>query len=170
MLTNFDTAYQDHDHDHCVEDALRLARRVCEQKGQRFTSLRQAVLELVWSCHKPLGAYEIIDLLSHREGRRIMPPTVYRTLDFLVELGLVHKISSINAFIGCPFPERRHSHIFLLCRECSCTLECSTEKLSDPIQQLAIDHGFELEAQNIELSGLCPRCQKTDPDNRKEFR
>ena len=167
MLTNVDTAYRDHDHEHCVEVALHRARSVCEQQGQRFTSLRQAVLELVWSCHKPVGAYEIIDLLSEREERRIMPPTVYRALDFLVDLGLVHKISSINAFIGCPFPEERHNHIFLLCRQCGGALECSTEKLSGPLQQLAAQQGFKLETQNIELSGLCPCCQGTD-NSRKE--
>lgn len=167
MLTNFDTAYQDHDHTHCIKDALRLARQVCAEQGQRFTGLRQAVLELVWSCHKPLGAYEIIDLLAQREGRRIMPPTVYRTLDFLVELGLVHKISSINAFIGCPFPEKRHNHAFLLCRQCRRTLECSTEKLSNAIQQLAAEHGFKPEAQNIELSGLCSRCQETGREEKE---
>lgn len=167
MLTNFDTAYCDHDHEHCVGDALRLARAVCEERGQRFTSLRQAVLELIWSSHKPLGAYEVIELLSQREQRRVMPPTVYRTLDFLVELGLVHKISSINAFIGCPFPEKRHNQMFLLCRHCGSAAECSTETLAGPLQKLAESNGFRVEAQNIELSGLCPRCQQAGIEDEK---
>ncbi len=163
MLTNSDTAYCDHDHEHCVDDAVRQAQRLCEQQGQRFTSLRRSVLELIWSSHKPLGAYEVIHLLAEREQRRIMPPTVYRTLDFLVELGLVHKIASINAFIGCPFPERRHNQLFLLCRRCGSAAECSTESLANSLQALVAHTRFRIESQNIELTGLCPRCQEDEP-------
>lgn len=165
MQPHFDPLCSDYGHEYCIEDALRRARRVCEERGQRFTSLRQAVLELIWSSHNPLGAYELIELLSQREGRRIMPPTIYRTLDFLVELGLVHKISSINAFIGCPFPEKRHNQMFLLCHRCGAAVECSTETLAIPLEALAKVHGFQIETQNIELSGLCPRCQENDSDS-----
>ena len=32
------------------------------------------------------------------------PPTVYRALDFLLEHGFIHKLASINAFVGCHHP------------------------------------------------------------------
>lgn len=48
----------------------------------RLTALRRRVLELVWQSHKPLGAYDILAVLSEQDGRRAAP-TVYRALDFL---------------------------------------------------------------------------------------
>ena len=97
-----------HDHSQCVDSALADADALCARQGVRLTALRRRVLELVWQSHKPLGAYDILGTLSEEDGRRAAPPTVYRALDFLMENGLIHRIASLNAFIGCVRPE--HSH------------------------------------------------------------
>jgi Fur family zinc uptake transcriptional regulator len=102
-------ASRPHDHSHCVHSALSEADTLCAQKGLRLTALRRRVLELVWQSHKPLGAYDILAVLSEQDGRRAAPPTVYRALDFLLENGLVHRISSLNAFVGCVHPGARAS-------------------------------------------------------------
>ena len=79
-----------HDHNHCLEEALDRAAALCGKRDVRLTALRRRVLELVWAGHKPLGAYEILDILKgERQGAA--PPTVYRTLDFLLQQGLVHR-------------------------------------------------------------------------------
>ncbi len=78
-------ASRPHDHSHCVHSALTEADTLCAQKGLRLTALRRRVLELVWQSHKPLGAYDILAVLSEQDGRRAAPPTVYRALDFLLE-------------------------------------------------------------------------------------
>ena len=69
-----------HDHEHCIEDAVAAAERLCAKKGLRFTPLRKRVLELVWSSHKPVGAYALLDSLRD-EDLGSAPPTVYRALD-----------------------------------------------------------------------------------------
>jgi Fur family zinc uptake transcriptional regulator len=102
-------------------------------KGLRLTALRRRVLELVWQSHKPLGAYDILAVLSEQDGRRAAPPTVYRALDFLLENGLVHRISSLNAFIGCNHPEHAHQGQFLICRECHAAIELEQKSISDAI-------------------------------------
>ena len=106
-------ASRPHDHSHCVHSALSEADVLCAQKGLRLTALRRRVLELVWQSHKPLGAYDILAVLSEQDGRRAAPPTVYRALDFLLDNGLVHRIASLNAFIGCSHPEHAHQGQFL---------------------------------------------------------
>jgi len=85
-----------HDHDHCVSHALAEADSLCARQGVRLTALRKRVLELVWQSHRPLGAYDILAVLSEQDGRRAAPPTVYRALDFLLENGLVHRIASLT--------------------------------------------------------------------------
>ena len=86
-------ASQQHDHNHCISTAMDTARTLCEQRGLRMTPVRRRVLELVWQNHKPTGAYDLLAQLSE-EGFNSAPPTVYRALDFLLELGVVHRISN----------------------------------------------------------------------------
>ena len=77
---------------------IRQVEQACAQKGLQLTPLRQAILAILAENTAPLGAYAIIEALSRREGKAIAPPTVYRTLDFLLEHGFLHKIESRNAY------------------------------------------------------------------------
>ncbi|MGH8360360.1 MAG: Fur family transcriptional regulator, partial [Pseudomonas sp.] len=117
------------------------------------------VLELVWQSHKPLGAYDILGVLSEQDGRRAAPPTVYRALDFLLDNGLVHRISSLNAFVGCNHPEHAHQGQFLICRECHAAIELEQKSISDSIIKSAGDVGFKVEGQTVEVVGVCSGCQ-----------
>ena len=83
----------------------------------RFTKIRQHVFSLIWSGHQPIGAYAILEALK-TDYPRAAPPTVYRALDFLIEIGLIHRIESMNAFVGCTHPDKRHTGQFLICESC----------------------------------------------------
>ncbi|TBU96569.1 zinc uptake transcriptional repressor Zur [Stutzerimonas kirkiae] len=148
-----------HDHSHCVNDALANAETLCSRQGVRLTALRKRVLELVWDSHKPLGAYDILAVLSEQDGRRAAPPTVYRALDFLQENGLVHRIASLNAFIGCSHPEHPHQGQFLICRHCHTAIELEQPVIAETIVAAAQAVGFSVEGQTVEVVGLCTSCQ-----------
>ncbi|MBA1234168.1 zinc uptake transcriptional repressor Zur [Stutzerimonas nitrititolerans] len=152
-------AYTPHDHDHCVSSALAEADTLCARQGVRLTTLRKRVLELVWQSHKPLGAYDILAVLSEQDGRRAAPPTVYRALDFLLENGLVHRIASLNAFIGCSHPEHPHQGQFLICRSCHTAIELENAAVSDAIAAAAASVDFQAEAQTVEVVGICAPCR-----------
>ena len=49
-----------HDHQRCVSKALRAADEVCAERGLRLTPTRKRVLELIWTRHAPIGAYDIL--------------------------------------------------------------------------------------------------------------
>lgn len=150
--------HPEHDHQHCVHGALALAQAVCAARGTRLTSQRQRVLELVWQSHRPLGAYELMDILRE-DGKTVAPPTVYRALDFLIENGLVHRLASLNAYIGCNHPGEGHAGQFLICRSCGTTAELADGAIDKALQQVAAGQGFVVEQQIVEIAGLCPRCQ-----------
>lgn len=148
-----------HDHEKCIKEALAAARDICDERETRFTPLRRKVLELVWRGHKPVTAYELLDLLG--EGKkRVAPPTVYRALDFLMEEGLVHRLESLNAFIGCPDPEHHHQGHFLICRECRTVSEINDKSLNDHIAKAAKAGGYSCENSMLEVMGLCQSCLK----------
>jgi Fur family zinc uptake transcriptional regulator len=151
-------AHRPHDHSHCVHSALAEADTLCARQGLRLTALRRRVLELVWQSHKPLGAYDILAVLSEQDGRRAAPPTVYRALDFLLENGLVHRIASLNAFIGCAHPEHAHEGQFLICRACHTAIELEQPAISEAIVAGAKGVGFAVESQTVEIVGLCGAC------------
>lgn len=149
----------DHDHSHCVHDALAAAERLCAESGARLTPLRRRVLELVWDSHRPLGAYEILNQLT-AEGHKPAPPTVYRALEFLLEQKLIHRIASRNAFVGCSLPGAAHAGYFLLCEACGNAEEIADSRaLGAAVDQAAASAAFEVRSQTLELTGLCRRCQ-----------
>lgn len=159
-MTQAPLASRPHDHSHCVSHALTEAESICSRQGLRLTALRKRVLELVWHSHKPLGAYDILGVLSEEDGRRAAPPTVYRALDFLLENGLVHRIASLNAFIGCSHPEHPHQGQFLICRGCSAAIELEQPAISDAIVSAAAAVSFVVENQTVEVVGLCAGCRE----------
>src|SRR5690606_5765404 len=85
---------QHHDHGSCVADVVATAERRASSSGGRLTPLRRTVLELISASHKPVGAYDLLDQLVRERKGRAAPPTVYRTLDFLLGCGLIHRIAS----------------------------------------------------------------------------
>lgn len=162
MLTNSKLAYHHHDHQRCINAALNRARTLCDERQVRLTPIREAVLKTIWASHRPLGAYDIVDrmTLATSPVKRILPPTVYRSIEFLLEQGLIHRLASLNAYIGCPFPGSDHNDVFLICRECGATAECSAEHLNSAVEQTANRAKFQVESQLIEIVGLCPECQQ----------
>lgn len=151
-----------HDHAGCINNALQTAERLCREHGLRFTALRRRVLALVWDSHRPIGAYEILGRLGD-EGRTAAPPTVYRALDFLIEAGLVHRLDSLNAFIGCPDPDHVHTGQFLICRECRTVVELDDGDIKSLVASKAEALGFTAVKQVLEIEGLCNSCRKTGP-------
>ena len=149
---------QDHDHARCVEDAIADAVTRCAERGARLTPLRRRVLEIVWQSHRPLGAYAILDVLS-AEGRTAAPPTVYRALDFLLAHGLLHRIASLNAFVGCSDPGHRTSCQFLICEGCGTALELRDAGIEAAIERVGEERGFSGRRHTVEIAGRCPTCR-----------
>jgi Fur family zinc uptake transcriptional regulator len=151
-------ACKDSDHQNCIAEALVRAEQLCQLRKQRFTAIRRRVLELVWRQHKPVGAYEVLEVLQ--QEARTAPPTVYRALDFLQQMGLVHKIASLNAFVGCAHPGVPHDGQFLICESCKSLAELDVPAITSAIEQSAAAAGFKTRRHTVEILGLCPRCRK----------
>jgi len=152
----------DHDHDACVRQALARAEQLCRRQGVRLTPLRRQVLKLIWQSHRPVGAYDLLARLR-RQGRAA-PPTVYRILDFLHRLGLIHRIASLNAWIGCCRPDEPHSGQFLICRSCHALDELNVHQVDASIHDASRSVGFTVEEQTVEIFGLCQHCREETDD------
>ena len=151
-----------HRHSTCITVALNAAESACRKQGHRLTRVRRRVLELVWGSHEPVKAYDLLELLRG-ENRRAAPPTVYRALDFLQELGLVHKIESLNAYVGCGAPGHEGAGQLLICRECGQVAELDDKDIVALISRKSARLGFEITRQTIEVEGRCAGCREKRP-------
>lgn len=147
-----------HDHNLCLAQAIENAIRICEVQGLRFTPLRRNTLELIWRSHKPMGAYDVLEGLKAL-GHKPAPPTAYRALEFLHDAGLIHRIESLNAYVGCADPKAAHVGQFLICEHCASVAEIHDTNLAKKITAMAKSLGFSPKSQMIEVKGLCPDCQ-----------
>ncbi len=152
-----------HEHTVCIEDALRTADRICEERGLRFTDLRRRVLELVWENHGSAKAYDLLERLG--EDYSAKPPTVYRALEFLQENGLVHKINSLNAYVGCSHPLQHQDCYFLICSKCQEIKECCTSQVANVVRDLAEKSSFVPSRTTLEIEGICQDCRSNQKYN-----
>lgn len=156
----------DHDHSHDtatinVDARLKAAEALCVASGERLTAPRLRTYELILGNNGPMKAYDVIDRF-HPDGAA-KPPTVYRALSFLEQMGLIHRIESLNAFVACATPanaDHHHPHTaaFLLCDCCGQSEEIATLSLAD-IEHQAQHLGFAVKHITVEAKGLCKACR-----------
>ena len=133
------------------------ARQYCEEKGVRFTSLREKVYKILLKHRNAVGAYDLLDELKETEDSA-KPATVYRALEFLLELGMIHRLESNNSFIACRHFGCYHPVQFLICDECGYVQEIQSEGLQEKLDKQAESVGFKVTRQTIEAHGKCSRC------------
>lgn len=150
---------QGHDHAACIAGALERADALCARQGLRLTAIRRRVLELIWDNHRPAKAYDLLDTISRERGSAA-PPTVYRALDFLLDAGLIHKIESLNAFIGCNAGHGAAHPKFLICRACERVAELPSPAVDHALAHEAERAGFVIDHEIIEIGGTCNTCAR----------
>lgn len=152
---------EDHDHQACIHSAIRSARSYCEQRELRLTPLREQILMIIWQTHKPIGAYNIMHLLAEASYRdQVAPPTVYRSLDFLLKHRLIHRVHSLNAFIGRSNPSSPGCEALLICSDCGHAQEVPNRSIQQSINLSANEHRFSVQEQVLEIIGLCQTCKQ----------
>jgi Fur family zinc uptake transcriptional regulator len=150
------------DHRRHAAEALARAERICRERGLRLTPIRRQALEALHGDHRPVGAYDLADRISPAGGRRLAPISIYRALDFLVEQGFVHRLSSKNAYIAC-----LHGHgagevvAFLICESCGGVDEDSSPAMKKAVAAIAETRQFSPSHQMVEIVGRCEHCRST---------
>ena len=147
-------------HKQCVSKAkIRFNNRL-KQYGQSIGTYDEPVMELLLSDHRCLSAYDIADKVSEA-GKRVQPVQIYRSLEKLMNLGVVHRISTKNSYIACYEEGDCKTGQFLICTECKKVKEVESNLIENEITASAEKNRFSITSQTIEVLGLCTKCQKT---------
>lgn len=151
------TDSQSHDHLSCVHNAIHTAERLCVHRGARLTPIRRKVLELVWEGHKAVKAYDLLDRIKPFEPAA-KPATVYRALEFLLAQGLIHRVESLNAFVGCNCSGQQHELLLLICKACGEVEERPATMVMQAVAAEITAAGFAVHNKAIEVHGICADC------------
>lgn len=132
-----------------------------ENSDISLTRNQSLVIETLTRTGRPLGAYAILDELRN-DGFKA-PLQVYRTLDQLIALGLIHRLESMNAYVACQLEacEAKDSQntSFVICEKCNFAHEFPSSTVLQAVALLLNNLDFNLTKSAIEIRGLCKSCQ-----------
>jgi len=146
-----------------MHQAITNAEQLCANRGVHLTPIRHKILELIWNSHKAIKAYDLLDLIRPSNDAA-KPSTVYRALDFLLEQGLIHRVESLNAFVGCRSSGAKHDQLLLICTICQDIEERPAAQVFSALSQETQNADFNPQRKTIEIHGLCKNCSRSLSD------
>ena len=143
----------DHGHDHDLPSAS-----VLQERGKRLTVQRAAIWDVLAAA--PDAHLSAEEVASHVQRRlpQVNPSTVYRTLDVLVEEGLVRR-TDLGTGRAVFEPAHEHPHHHLVCESCGLVAHVHGEALGDLAERIDADSGFHVGEREITFFGTCRMCR-----------
>jgi Fur family transcriptional regulator, ferric uptake regulator len=146
-----------------VDSAIKTAslwENALSTSGCRVTRARRVLLSIIAASSRPLTSLDIFE-----QARSVMPNiglvTVYRTVEKLEELRLVDRVyhpgQRQTVFRGTP----GHQHL-LVCSECGTSAYFDGLDSEEQFTFIGEKHGYKVTGHWLQLSGLCPECQKRE--------
>ncbi len=128
------------------------------EAGLRLTLPRRAVVRaLVASDETFISARLIIDHVRDSTGR-IEASTVYRILEDLARIGLVHRIPLRDGRSGGWHITLDHDHEHLMCEVCRSTIEVPHTEFAPLYELLRTKYGFQTTPHHFAFLGSCEDC------------
>ena len=140
---------------HCVE-AFKAAK-------MRVTKPRLAVIDCLAHTDVPLSPREIFENVKAEEfSEEVDQVSVYRIVETLSQLGLVHQIFPSGNYVRCQSSHRENSsHITLHCQTCGKTseLELGVELLKPLYNEARTQKHFTVVNSILQINGTCSNCR-----------
>ena len=125
-------------------------------RGFRMTPQRMAILHVLRHDGTHLSPAEV-----YKRARKEMPsltePTVYRTLEFLAENGMIRSSHSGSGHLTYEIAGEDHHHV--VCRICGSEIEVEHTLLENLYRKLETTSGYRSIDSHVTFFGVCPECQ-----------
>jgi Fur family ferric uptake transcriptional regulator len=125
------------------------------------TRQRDLVARVVFAGGEHLSVEGVERRLRDR-GTPVGTATVYRSLDVLVESGLVRSHDFGEGFRRFEPLLTSGQHGHLICSRCGRVTEFSTDRFERLLPMVADEQGFQLQDHRVEIRGLCATCREAD--------
>jgi Fur family ferric uptake transcriptional regulator len=138
-----------------------------QSRGKRVTQQRRIIVDEVFKRHDHFDAE---DLIAHTKqvagGRQVSRPTVYRTLNELVDAGLLRSMTLQGRTVyehDYGYPQHDHLH----CQKCNKLIEFHTDELAHIGEALERQYQFRVTGHRLIFSGICAECRVQKRPTRK---
>lgn len=129
-----------------------------QSKGKRITQQRRILIDYIFARHDHFDAEELIlNLANQPEGNKVSRPTVYRTLNELVDAGLLRRMNLGGRAVyehDYGYPQHDHLH----CTICDRLIEFQSSELKELRESVGNEYGFRVTGHRLIISGICGDC------------
>ncbi len=130
-------------------------------KGMRLTPEREAIVEAVYATHDHFDAEQWVGNLARPKGQSSASrSTIYRTLNLLVEAGLLRRVARANDREVYEHDYGYPQHDHLICKKCGTMIEFLNTSIAEVLEKIAADHGFRMSGHRLEVEGVCATCSR----------
>ncbi len=144
------------------EKFLQSVKKEMRLKGLKLTGPRLAILDYLVRIKGHPNVQEICEGLR-MESPGIGMATVYRTVDLLMEIGvlraLILKKSHLRYEVNWPGDHHHH----LVCNGCGKVIEFGSCNFSSIVREIEKVTRYKVEEHNLEAYGFCPQCSEENP-------
>jgi Fur family transcriptional regulator, ferric uptake regulator len=134
-------------------------------RPQRFTTQQRDMVHYIFSKHNHFDADELIDQMK-REGFRVSRATVYRTLNKLVDSGLLRRINlGVRTVYEHDYGYAQHDHLY--CEKCGSMIEFLDPTLEKVIRDVCEQHHFQYQGHTFVIRGVCSTCNRARATKRR---
>ena len=134
-----------------------------QSRGKRITQQRRILVDHVFERHDHFDADELIaNLSASPKSAPVSRPTVYRTLNELVEAGLLRKMTLGGRAVyehDYGYPQHDHLH----CQMCDKLIEFHSDELAELRDAVAREHHFRVTGHRLIDHRRLPRMQQQAP-------
>ncbi len=129
------------------------------KKNLKLTQERRVILDEMSGSERHFGPEELLTQLREK-GKRVSRATVYRTLDLLVDSGVVKKVClGPQQFYYESLANKKQKHSHLVCLKCGRIVEFSDPRTEERINQICDEHNFRMTSRCFQVFGLCSKCK-----------
>ena len=129
-----------------------------QSKGKRITQQRRALVDHVFERHDHFDADELIANVARLDlGSKVSRPTVYRTLNELVDAGLLRRMNLGGRAVyehDYGYPQHDHLH----CTICDQLIEFQSDDLQRIREAVGREHRFRVTGHRLIVTGVCQDC------------
>ncbi|MEU6176276.1 Fur family transcriptional regulator [Streptantibioticus parmotrematis] len=137
-----------------AEETLAHCRELLRGNGGRCTQARLQVVRALWEAGGHLPARAIHERIL-ADGGSLEMSTVYRALERLTAIGIVHSLTTAVAETTYGLIVEPHHHV--ACRDCGTVVELPAARLAGALADVGELTGFRIDTALF--TGRCPRCR-----------
>ena len=134
-------------------------------RPQRYTHRQRDMVKYIFSKHNHFDADQLIDEMK-QEGFRVSRATIYRTLNKLVDAGLLRRLDiGPRMYYEHDYGYPEHEH--LVCQQCHKMVEFQYPDMDAVVREVCQQNQFQIDGYSFVIRGVCAECNRARMTKRR---